>query len=387
MKTLLAFTHALRDLILLKLPIKRVTSKYTFAFLVHSRNLTDVHRKYPITRVLPTRMLNWLILRAWPVVVSQVDGLKDLTSGESIHGLVIGLPMTASQMMANKSLALKKVIDAVHLSEKFGVKIIGLGAYTSSLSAGGLHLIDKVKASLTTGHAYTAHTVREYVLHCLKLFNLDRKSINVSIVGAGGSIGSTVAKLLAADGFTKLQLIDLEHRTDKINELEIDIHLLHPTVVISKFSSISSVINSEIVVTATNAAQALIYSRDLMEGAIVIDDAQPPDVAEDVMERDDILVVAAGTVHTPNIETHFNFGLKDKHDNFCCLCEVMILSSHSHNGHYVLSRPSLEQVKGMAKMGKRLGFKLARLQNFKEIISNAKIESVASAIKKRDVHL
>ena len=289
MKTIISLIHLARDFALTILPIKKVSSKYKFAFLVHSRSLKDVYIKYPIARYLPKKLLKWLILRSLPVVVSKVDGLRSLDTGAQIQGLVIGLPMTAEQMLNNRELALKRIIDAVHLAEKFGVEIVGLGAYTSSLSAGGLKLVNNVKASVTTGHAYTAYTVFEYVKHCVERFKLNKLVINVSIIGAGGSIGSSVAELLARDGYINLQIIEKPKNLSRIKELSSKLVASYPYVKITESCDVSVINKSHIIVTATNAAEALIYSKDLMPGAIVIDDAQPPDVAEDVMGRMDVL--------------------------------------------------------------------------------------------------
>jgi len=210
---------AIKDLIVRLLPKTKVFRKYKFAFLVHSRNIGDIYKKYPLSRYLPEFIVNYLAIRMWPVVVSNVEGLKNVRTNKPIDGLVIGFPMTAKQMMEHRERALKKIIQAAKLAEKMGASIIGLGALTSSMSHGGLDLIGKVKAGITTGHAYTAYTVAQYVLKTTGMFRLDRKKMLIAVVGATGSVGSTVSGLLARHGYKKYCLIDVERKTHKFEEV------------------------------------------------------------------------------------------------------------------------------------------------------------------------
>ncbi|HEY9582901.1 MAG TPA: hypothetical protein VJK09_01115 [Candidatus Paceibacterota bacterium] len=358
--------------------------KYDFAFLIHSRDIRDIYRKYKFARYLPESLVNFVALHMWPVFVSSVTGLMSKDgSGRELHGVVIGLPITAHQMIEHRELALKKIRQAVRLSEKYGAKIVGLGALTSSMSRGGLDLVGTTKTSITTGHAYTGHTVFSYARHLTSQLGLDKKNCLVAIVGATGSIGSITAQLLARDGYINFILIDLERKGHKFSEIIDAMLKLSPNAHILTSHHIIDVREADLIVTATNAPEALIHAGDLKSGAIVIDDAQPSDVALDALDREDVLIVEAGIVSTPGVSANFNFGLKSRTDNFCCLCEVMILASSDRGGHYVINRATLEQVDEIAEGGRKLGFSISRLQNFKEVISDAKIEHVSSIIRNR----
>lgn len=372
-----------RDLLTYILPkSEKAKNIYGYAFLVHSRNLKDVSRRFPFSRYLPEFLISYFIKKLFPVTLSSITGLKSQKSGSEIKGWVIGIPLTAKQMIENRQLALKKIIQATKLAEKKGAKIIGLGALTSSMSKGGLDLVDKVNINITTGHAYTSYTVTGNLFKITNNWNINKDKAVIAIVGAAGSIGSTSAKLIARKKFKNLILIDLERKHHHFQPLIIEMLQLYPDISIAISHKISDVKNADFIITATNAPEAVIKSEDLKSGAIIIDDAQPSDVSSEVLDREDVLVLEAGIIHTPNIKSNFNFGLKGVNDNFCCMGEVLILASQQWDEHFVINRASLGLVDEVSDFGKNLGFSLANFQNFKELISDQKLEKI-----KRIVHL
>ncbi len=362
---------------------KTKDSEYAFAFLVHPRNLEDVYRKYPFFKYFPKKFVLWFLLHFWPVVVSEITGLKSQINKNDIKGYIISIPITAHQMLENRELSVGKIIDALKLAEKKGVKIAGLGALTSSVTKGGLDLVGKTSVNITTGHAYTAYTVTSNVFKLVEILGIDKSKAVVAVVGATGSIGSSSAKIMARAGFGDFILIDQERKKHLFGELIMDLKELNKNIKIKISHKINSIKQADIIITATNAPEALVMSEDLKSGAIIVDDAQPSDVAPEVLDREDVLVVEGGVVHTSNIKSNFNFGLKDEFDNFCCLCEVMILASKKWNNHYVLNRATLELVDEISKDGDVLGFRLADFQNFKEVISQEKIKRIKNIIRNR----
>ena len=369
------FTSAIKDYLIRVLPISP-KEKYDFAFLVHARNFQDIYRKYPFLKKLPNNMVGFLSRHMWPVVVSEVTGLRSLKDGHEIKGLVIGFTMTAEQMMSDRKQALKKIIDSAALAKKKGASIIGLGGLTSSLSKGGLEILNKVHINLTTGHAYTAFTVASNVLRVVDMFNLSKKEISVAIVGASGSIGATTTQLLARYGFQDFILIEIERKIHKLEEIGISLKKLNPKIQIKFTHNMAFLRKADIIVTATNAPDVVVYNEHLKRGAIIVDDAQPSDIAPEVLDNKDVMVIEAGVVNTPGINNHFNFGLKNREDNFCCMCEIMILVANGWNKHYVVNRANINLIDKIVSMGEGLKFKLAEMQNFKELIRPEKIENI-----------
>ena len=115
----------------------------------------------------------------------------------------------------------------------------------------------------------------------------------------------------------------------------------------------------------------------------MLDDAQPSDVDPEVLIRDDVLVVNAGVVHTPDIRSHFNFGLADARDNFCCMAEVLILAAQEWQDHFVIGRGAdLKLVDYIAELAKDTNFRLAEAQNAHGFIPKEKIKRVITIMRK-----
>lgn len=386
MKTSFLVFHAFQDLIVRLLPNFK-KREYSFAFLIHPRNIQDVYRKYPFAKYFSDEKVEWFLRYFWPIITSEITGLKISKTGKEIKGYIIGVPLLAKQMLEERELAKKRIIQAIKLAEKKGAKIVGLGALTSSVTKGGLDLVDRVKCNITTGHAYTAHNVTSNIFKLAELFNADKKRAIIAVVGAAGSVGSTSAQLIARAQFANLLLIDIERKAHLVNELIPYLKNLNPNINIEVSHQIGTVKKADFIITATNTPEALIEAEDLKSGAVVIDDAQPSDVSPEALKREDIMVIEAGLVHTPNIRNHFNFGFRDKYDNYCCLAEVLILASEEWNSHYVINRATLELVDEISELGNKLGFHVAEFQNFQEKISERKLLLIKNIIQKNQQHV
>lgn len=349
---------------------------YAFAFLVHSRSYRDIYRKYPVFKHIPKSIGLWIMENLWPITLSKVTGLKKVEDQSEVKGYVLGITMTAEQMMKNRPKALKKIRDAVHLARGKGVVLVGLGGLTSSLSGGGHELLDIHNINVTTGHAYTAYNVTETLFKVATLFDAPKDRVVVAVVGAAGSVGLLSAEIIIRAGYQHIILIDLERKLPTVKEKLEGFRALNPKVQITITSDISEVKKSDMVVTATNTTEALIVPSLVHPGMVIVDDAQPSDIHPDVLKIPDVLVLEAGVVHTPGVYSNFNYGLKNRTDNFCCMAELLILASHSWNNHYVVRRATLDHVDEISEWGKELGFTVASFQNFQESITPEKFERV-----------
>lgn len=381
------FASTARDLQDTILPNPLAQKEYRFAFLVHPRDARDIAKKFPFLAKSPLWLQRLIEHHFWPVTVSKITGLTSLVDKTPVEGFVVSIPMTASEMMANKDVALRHIRRATKFARNKGAKIIGLGALTSSLSRGGLDLVDIQGISVTTGHAYTGHTVTSALLNQLREARIDFNSAAcvVGIVGAAGSIGSISAELLAAAGVRKLVLIDIDRKMPAVEELRHRLRGEYSHLEIQCTQDMSTLRNTIGVITATNTPDALVRSEHITDGTIIVDDAQPTDIAPELLDRDAVLVLEAGAVHTPNISSNFDMGLAGKHDNFCCLAEVLILAAHHHTHNFVINRATIADVQHIQKGGDELGFTIASPQNEKGLIPKEKIAFVHQHVQARCV--
>jgi predicted amino acid dehydrogenase len=277
-------------------------------------------------------------------------------------------------MLQDRKLAECKILEAVQLAKNKNCKIVGLGGLTSSLTAGGKTLQEKIDGIyITTGHAYTGYNVTKNVLELAKIYNMDFTKTKIAIVGATGSIGSISAQILAKSGFKNFLLVDVDKKKDRFQDVVDKMNSYGENLNIQISCNMLDVVNSDIVVTATNTKEALIKNEHVKSGMIIVDDAQPSDVSEEVLNRVDILTVEAGVVHTPGIFSNFNLGLKNRTDNFCCMAEVLCLASLKHQDHFVIHRATLEDVEEIVKMSKHLNFSLGKFQNKNKQFSEEEI--------------
>ncbi len=387
MKTLSVFFHAFSDLAMHVLPMRSLTRpRYAFGFLVHPRDDYDVFRKFPILRILPQTWLERFLNGFWPITVSRITGLRD-KEGHPIGGFVFSIPLTSRMLLENRDRSKRKILSALRLAHKRGVHLVGLGGLISSVTGGGLTILPEVNdMAITTGHAYTAVNVTNNVFALAEYFRIDPKKARIAIVGAAGSIGSSSAHILARAGYARLLLVDLARKRSQFESLAETLRDAGATDVVLSHQ-IGDIKDCDIVIAATNAPEALIEARDLKPGAIVVDDAQPSDVAADVLERDDVLAIEAGVVRTPGISMNFNMGLKHREDLFCCLAEVLILASEEQREHYVVHRATLAHVDEIKARGEALGFVIAPFQNRKELIPQARLETLRHVIAHNGIQL
>lgn len=382
-KTIKKFTKFLCILINSLLPIK--TKKYHFAFIVHPRNLKDVYAEFPFFKLLPDKLINFLVDKLPPLIVSEITGLHSQKTNKEIRGCMISINMFPKEMLNNREKSIRKIIKSIKLAQRNGVKIVGLGALTSSVSGGGLLIKDEVKnIYITTGHAYTIYNITQIFLNLVSKLGIDISKIKVAIVGAAGSIGSGCAQSLAKEGIKHLILIDLQRKLENIENLLLpslrEINHRIKTIISSDLQLLKEAV---FIITATNASEAIVKSEHLIAGTVILDDTQPSDIDPSVFDRDDIIVIEAGLAHTPGIKTHFNFGFRDKYDNYSCLAEIIILSAIEYQGHFVIHRADLKSIDMISKWAKKLDFRPAELQNFKEIITKEKFDRIKKIITER----
>lgn len=323
MKTIKLIIGVLDDLIRMTIfPAPKIKDK--FAFLAHPRNFKDATHKFPFLKILPKPILFLFLKHMWPVTASEITGFKDLF-GKTVKGYFIVISMLPEQIFQDKKQAIKKITQAVNLAEKKGANIVGLGSLVSSITNGGKDLVNKVNVNLTTGNTLTSCVTFLDVQNIAKSKKIDLDKEIIAIVGATGSIGSAVSKLIAKKYSSKLILVG---RTfSHMESLKKEILEIRNDGNIEITDSLDKIISAGVVIVATSSSSAFIKSEHLKNGAIVYDITQPRNVSMDVVkERKDLLMIDGGLVKIPEARINFNVGLP-KGVFFSCLTETMILSA------------------------------------------------------------
>ncbi|WP_045201022.1 aminotransferase class III-fold pyridoxal phosphate-dependent enzyme [Rhodococcus sp. B7740] len=312
------------------------------------------------------------------------------------HGDLVGLPYTSEQLLRLPTeRALAVVGGAVELAISRGATVVGLGGYSSVITGNGLGL-GATTRPITTGNTFTAAASLRAVRRVCRERGIDVARARVTILGAAGAIGRTIGKQLAGEvggivlvgrkgessviapklwaaaqemvssarvGAGSGDLAGAAHAVD--GDLDDLIRSRH----VEFFTDpVAAVKDSLIVIAATSAPHALIDPTDLMEGAIVCDVAQPPNIGRDVRsERPDVTVFDGGIVRVPSgSDFGLTYGLAPGL-TYACMAETMLIALSGEFGlrsiGTTLDGDSVERLGELADVH---GFTLAEATRWRE---------------------
>src|SRR5689334_14896383 len=110
-----------------------------FAFIIHPIDVRrDASRKVPILRYAPMPLIEQILLRKSPVMMSHITGIESPT-GAQAEGWLIGCPLSPRQLLhLPHEIVYEKIAAAGRLGAAQGAKIVGLGAFTSVAGDAGI---------------------------------------------------------------------------------------------------------------------------------------------------------------------------------------------------------------------------------------------------------
>ena len=347
------------------------SSRSWFAFIVHARDMRDL-------RAMPGASL----IRQYSdsdeefaakVISNPPVVLDDMTFvGSPVRGELLGIPRLPSAMMTPDGH--RAVVDAVRLAADRGSPVIGLGALTAPATAGGRALLRRAPPSvaLTNGNGLTAAVAREHVLDASRMLGLDDRAV-VAVVGATGSVGSALSRLLADDTFPLVLVGRNPERLTVFDDIRARARLT---------DDLASVREADIVVLLTHEPAARISVDDVKEGALVIDLAQPPNVSDDDVtefrERG-IPLVRGGIVDIPGYACKQDFRLPRQSDTFACLAETYVLAREGIRENSV-GRPSPAYARRMLALAHRHGIAVRSIATEVEASLSTDVERAGSAV-------
>jgi len=352
----------------------------TFAFIIHPvSGAKDTARRYPLLALLPESVVERLLQRMSPKMVSEITGVRSRT-GAQAHGWFVGCPLTPRQFVELPvDFVLRKVIRAAQVAQGLGARVVGLGAMTSVVGDAGVTIAKHVDIAVTTGNSYTVWTAVEGAAKAAELMGTDPAQAHVAVMGATGSIGQVCVRIMA----DRARAVTLIGRNEaRLAELAASVHgraeIRHTT------DAHAGLRDADIVITVTSAVDTVVPAEALKTGAVVCDVARPRDVSREVVKkRPDVLVIEGGAVEVPgDVDFHFNFGFPPR-TAYACMAETMILALEERYDSYSLGRElSLERVREMALLAEKHGFKLAGFRSFEKQVTEEHIARVRRAAGK-----
>lgn len=271
-------------------------------------------------------------------------------------GYITGLTLTARQMVELPREVVRRHIlgAAVFVQNELEVDLIQLGAFTTSVTDGGVWVTKQkeYRGYVNHGDSYTAAVACQATRKILERFKKKPSNQILAIVGAYGVIGEAVSKLLVPE-FRHSILIG--RRQEKFTEIEKNVTGNFETTTELKTR------DADVIVTATSHPTSLLQSEHLKKHAIVIDVSQPPNLSSTVcQQRSDVCRIDGGLVDFP-IKIVIPGMPVGK--NFACIVEVIMQALENERKNHVGSI-DLVHLHTTEKWAKKYGFTLNELTNF-----------------------
>ena len=340
-----------------------------FAFLVHLRSSyrKDLGILAPPLGWIPDSVYRVAFKNRpfAPFIWSDVN----ITNSAEPDGHIIMLPYSGQQLLEQQKAMLPRVEQALELAATKGAEILGLGALTSPITLGGKLLVNNPHVAITNGNAYTAVITFQKISELIQ--QSPKKNPVVALVGATGSVGTLVSKLLAKH-HPEAEYMLVARNERRINQLAVEMDSINKYIETVVSLNIDDVKRADIVVLLTSAPDSLLHSQHLKRGAIVLDDTQPRNTHPDILkQRPDVTVIDGGLVSVPGLQLRNHIGLP-KGLSYACLAETMLLAQAGHEGHFSIGNPTLDQAEYIAQIAQRhsaLGFGVAPDHSFGKLIT------------------
>ena len=341
--------------------------EYRFAFLVHPRGFGDIYRTYPFTRFFPKWLIRKVFLLIGPMSIGKVYGLETL-DGKKVKGEIIIVPLIARDMLADKKRAKEEVEHSILLAEKHGARMVGLGSLTSVVVGGGADILGKFKTKITNGNALTVFMAYKGICAVCVKRKVNMTQAKFAIVGASGSTGSGISKMLVRDGGVRNVLL-VGRTREHLENVSEEMRNILPGVNVMITTDIHDIVNADVAIVATSAEGAILKSTDLKQDAIVYDVTQPQNISSSVAkERPDVLVVDGAISKLPEgVGYTVDMGLA-RGESFSCLAETMLLAVEKYHEDFCIGRVTLPKVDIISRYAEKHGFTIAPIRSWGKII-------------------
>ncbi len=353
-----------------------------YAFVIHPLVFKQL-LQHPLLKrfknFVPPFVLEQVAARTPPSAVGRIRGLESKT-GAKAEGLLLALPMTSKIMLRMPpEYVYERLIELAEIGQEYGATVMGLGAFTSVIGDAGETVARRSPIAITTGNSFTVAATMETIEVASAKIGIDIAGSTALVVGATGSIGSVLARLLAEK---VAEIVLVSPRPERLIGLGGTIKKESPAVKLTTTTNVNDHIGrADIVVTTSSAVDPIISVEKLMPGALVCDVARPPDIREETAAlRPDVLVIESGEISPPSqISMNIDIGLPPN-TVYACLAETMILALEGINRHFTLGRSiKKDKVKEITELGAKHGFSLAGFRSFGHPVSDERLELIRAA--------
>jgi len=351
-----------------------------FAFVIHPLSLNFVHQHHLFrwTRFLPDPLVERTAAHIPPLHISRVRGIRSPSTGQKVEGLLLALGGTPRELMRrDPGFVYRRLIRASRMAERWGARIMGLGAFTSVVGDAGITVAQKADIAITSGNSLTVAATLETAKEAAVKMGHDLSEAHkatVMVIGATGSIGSVCSRLLAQ---AVPDIILVAPRPEKLIELKRTIEEETPSARVTLSTSADDYVSqADLIVTTTSAiGQRIVDVTKCKPGAVICDIARPPDVGEEEAAlRPDVLIIESGEILLPGEPDYgYDIGLPPG-VAYACLAETALLAMEGRFEDYTLGRNiEVERVKEIYRLFKKHGLQLSGLRSHGKFLTDEDI--------------
>ncbi len=338
-----------------------------FAFLVHYAALSDVRTTEP--SLAQAEKAELAAIAGWtarlPAGVVHRTTLGTIGGG-AIDGLILALPMLPEHMLrCGPQQMSAEIVRAVDLAALHGACRVGLGGYTTVYSGRGQGVCGRGPA-ITTGNTLTAvMAVRAVVAALRELPGLQARALaeaDVAIVGARGSVGALLVRLVARLRPRRLVLVG-RPGGDEMRVRALAATLASDGVEIA--GDVGALASCNVVIAATGSFIPALRGAPIAAGTLICDVARPFDAPPELRARRDVVVINGGLVALPDPALCFGAGNLQGLPNgvqLACLAETVLLTLSDEPGDVGVGDDiSLATADRVTQLADLHGFRLAPL--------------------------
>lgn len=417
--------------------------KGRFAFIIHYPGPEDIIANNPsfsrLKREELYRLMEWQALIPEPAVCCHMPAIRS-QQGHAVEGWLIGVPYGGREIMSKpRTEVVNTIMQAVDMARDLGAQVVGLGALTSVVTRGGRDVLGR-GISVTSGNSLTTVIALEALYKGAQKMNIDLDEARAAVVGATGSIGRACSMLIAeevshitllgnprapltsqrrlkqlgddilsranrrrkegkrrgisawlAQALIKLESLDTARAKELVcclqQEEQVSWEVMEQiSRVLSLEIPLTMAMNAgevlplcDLIVSASNSADYVIYPEHLKAGAVVCDVARPADVSPEVLSRrNDVLVLEGGLVELPDrVSFGQNLGYREG-IALACLSETIMLAMEANWKDFSIgSQLSLETMEYMRNLASKHGFSLAGLKMGNWEMNDLEIERIS----------
>ncbi len=363
-----------------------------FGFIAHPIDVKSFYGFWgPFAKLIPPHMIKKISEKLPPYRLCSLKNIRSLT-GETISGEIVLVPLLPLQIASMPEEQVLNIIEkAIDICVQHGAEIVGLGGFTSVVGNEGAVLSKRVKVPLTSGNTLTASLALDGIYKASNLMELNLDTATAAIIGATGDIGSICTRMLAH----KVKKINIAARNE--NKLDVFAKELSKTsnavIEVCKYTR-DAIKNADIIMSATSSITTLIEPQTLKPGSIVCDVALPVNIAREVVQtRDDIMVFEGGLARIAYIQDVRNNKLAyilPTKGVYGCASETMALTFENRFENYSIGRGNIRENKiyEIKRIAEKHGIVLSDFFCGYRFFNNQDISCIKqrAAMKRENIH-